>query len=76
MEFVFKRIISSNVVAISGDLAFKKLVIATPLNSPDAVKFNLTSLGLEPGKAYDITVVATATGIEESDHSNKMTYYG
>jgi hypothetical protein len=76
MDFVFKRIISSTVVAISGDLAFKKLIIATPLNSPDAVQFNLTSLGLTPGNTYDITVVATATGIEESDHSNRMTYYG
>ena len=71
MGFSFVKLSTGEIVSSNGGLVFRKLSPETI--DPNAIRFDLTALGLPAGK-YTITVTANASGYMESEHSNAVTY--
>lgn len=79
MSYLFKKLIEGAFVKISGMLGYKVLTTETPSEEPEENlkledgKVNLIKLELPEG-SYKITVVAIATGLKPSEHSNEVVY--
>lgn len=71
MGYIFVKLTSGEIISSAGGLVFRKLSSETI--DPNALRFDLKSLGLPAGK-YTITVTANATNYMESKHSNAVKY--
>ena len=77
MGFVFEELNIGKTVTSYGQYVFKKLITNSSdpgsggSGSGEPGTLDLRALKLTPG-IYTITVTATATGIDESEHSNSL----
>jgi hypothetical protein len=77
MGFVFEKLSTGKTVSSYGQFVFKKLI--TNSSDPGSGGSGLDETGILdlralklPSGTYTITVKATATGLDESEHSNSL----